>query len=215
VVAAAIRDTQGRLLIAQRPPGKHMAGGWEFPGGKIESGETRLEGLTRELAEEIGIKVLTAHPLIRIRHTYPERDVDLDVWAVTDFEGLPRGLEGQQLRWCPPENLTSADLIAADRPIVTALILPECITMAADPRYLVGSGAADGRQYRGMFCRDSAEAAAATAVGADFLLVSPILDPPSIESLTAELNVPVYVRHVAPEVAWACGASGLHTLRRA
>jgi mutator protein MutT len=212
VVAAAIRDTRSRLLIAQRPAGKHMAGGWEFPGGKIESGETRLEGLRRELAEEIGIKLLAAHPLIRIRHAYADRDVDLDVWAVTAFEGLPSGIEGQQLRWCPPEDLASADLIAADRPIVTTLVLPECIAVEEDPRYMVGAGPAKPGQFRGRFCADSAAAAAAIVEGADFLLVSRILDPPSIEALTAELNVPVYVRDVSPEVAWACGASGLHTL---
>lgn len=189
-----------------------MAGGWEFPGGKIESGETRLEGLGRELAEEIGIKLLAAHPLIRIRHAYADRDVDLDVWAVTAFEGMPSGLEGQQLRWCAPEDLTSADLIAADRPIVTTLVLPECIAVEEDPRYIVGAGPAKAGQFRGRFCADSAAAAAAIVDGADFLLVSRILDPPSIEALTAELNVPVYVRDVSPEVAWACGASGLHTL---
>jgi mutator protein MutT len=192
-----------------------MAGGWEFPGGKMESGETRLEGLTRELAEEIGIKLLAAHPLIRIRHAYADREVDLDVWAVTAFEGLPSGLEGQQLRWCPQEALTSANLIAADRPIVTALVLPECIAAEKGPRYRVGAGTAHAGQFRGCFCADLAEAAAAIADGADFLLVSPTLDPPSIEVFTAELNVPVYVRDVAAEVAWACGASGLHTLGRA
>lgn len=200
------------MLIAQRPAGTHLAGGWEFPGGKIESGETRLEGLTRELEEEIGIKLLAAHPLIRLRHAYADRDIDLDVWAATAFEGSPTGLEGQELRWCVPQDLTSANLLPADRPIVTTLILPECIAVAEDPRYIVGAGPAKAGQFRGRFCADSAEAAAAIVDGADFLLVSQILDPPSIEALTAELNVPVYVRDVSPEVAWACGASGLHTL---
>jgi mutator protein MutT len=214
VVAAAIRDAQDRLLIAQRPTGKHMAGGWEFPGGKIESGETRFEGLKRELAEEVGVELLAAHPLIRIRHAYAERDIDLDVWAVTAFEGQPRGLEGQQVRWCPLEDLSSADLIPADRPIVTALLLPECITVPTGARYTVDNQGAGVGPFRGRFCVDSAEAAAAAAEGADFLLASATLDPPHIESLTAMVNVPVYVRDVAPTVAWSCGASGLHTLLR-
>ena len=212
MVAAAIRDAQDRLLIAQRPAGKHMAGGWEFPGGKIEGGETRIEGLKRELAEEVGVELLSAHPLIRIQHAYAERDIDLDVWAVTAFEGQPRGLEGQQLRWCPAEDLSSADLIPADRPIVTALLLPECITAPAGARYTVDAQGATVGRFRGRFCADSEEAAAATAEGADFLLVSTTLDPPAIESLTATQNVPIYVRNVALQVAWACGASGLHML---
>lgn len=203
------------MLVAQRPAGTHLAGGWEFPGGKIESGETRLEGLTRELEEEIGIKLLAAHPLIRLRHAYADRDIDLDVWAATAFEGSPTGLEGQELRWCTPEDLTSANLLPADRPVVTSLILPECIAAERGQRYIVGTGPAHAGQFRGCFCADSAEAAAAVAGGADFLLVSPTLDSPSIVVLTAELNVPVYVRDVSPEVAWACGASGVHTLGRA
>ncbi len=122
VVAAAVTDADGRILIAQRPPGKHLAGSWEFPGGKLEPGETRVEGLARELKEELGI-TLTGHPrpLIRVRHAYLFGEVLIDMWVVTRYEGEPRGLDGQQLRWCTQEELATAELLPADRPIVVAL----------------------------------------------------------------------------------------------
>ena len=122
VVAGVLFDAAGRVLLAQRPPGKHLAGGWEFPGGKLEAGEERLAGLARELREELGITVEAAEPLLRLTHAYPERDVDLDVWLVTRYGGEPRGLDGQALRWCAPRQLGEAGLLPADRPIVATLI---------------------------------------------------------------------------------------------
>jgi len=125
VVAGVLSDAQRRVLLAQRPPGKHLAGGWEFPGGKLEVGETRQEALSRELQEELGIRVVTARPLMQVRHAYPERDILLDVWIVSRYEGVPAGLDGQTLRWCPRLELTEAGLLPADAPIVAALMLPE------------------------------------------------------------------------------------------
>jgi 8-oxo-dGTP diphosphatase len=124
VVAGALRDAQGRVLIAQRPRGRHMAGRWEFPGGKLSSGEDALEGLRRELAEELGVAMQEARPLIRLRHRYPDRRVLLDVWQVTRYEGEPRGLDQQALAWVMPDELPQQDLLEADRGIVTALRLP-------------------------------------------------------------------------------------------
>ena len=121
VVAAAVIDAAGRVLIAQRPPGKHLAGGWEFPGGKLEPGEERLAGLARELREELGIDISTPLPLIRLRHAYPTREVLLDVWVVRHYSGEPRGLDGQALRWCTLGELETVDLLPADGPIVAAL----------------------------------------------------------------------------------------------
>jgi mutator protein MutT len=220
VVAGVLVDAAGRVLLAQRPmKAKHLAGGWEFPGGKIEQGETRIEGLGRELAEEIGVTLQQAHPLIRVRHAYPERDIDLDVWRVTRYAGEPHGLEGQPLSWCPRAELPKAQLIPADRPVVTALMLPEVIAAAEGPHYVipVAAGAPTGGRgisqgLRGTFCRGASDAAAAVAGGADFLLVRDILDLPSIAALTTGLNVPVYVRHVALSDAWEQGATGVHTL---
>jgi mutator protein MutT len=124
VVAGAIADAEGRVLIAQRPRGRHMAGRWEFPGGKLAAGEDPYTGLQRELAEELGVTVRAARPLIRVRHRYPDRQVVLDVWQVTSFEGEPQAIESQALAWARPDDLPRHDLLEADRPIVTALRLP-------------------------------------------------------------------------------------------
>ena len=121
VVAAALYDAQGRVLIAQRPPGKHQAGRWEFPGGKVTPGEAEPEALVRELREELGIEVGASRPFMRIRHTYPDRSVELSLWIVERFGGTPRGLDGQQLRWVAPADLKDADLLEADRPFIEAL----------------------------------------------------------------------------------------------
>ena len=219
VVAGVLVDASDRVLLAQRPQAKHLAGGWEFPGGKIENGETRLEGLSRELAEEIGVTLHAAHPLIRVRHAYPGRDIDLDVWLVTQYSGEPHGLEGQPLRWCPRAELPQAQLIPADRPVVTALMLPEVITAAEGAFYTVGRSGPDGRpadgsrgRHRGAFCDDLIDAAAAVSAGADFLLTRRVLELPAIATLAAAVNVPLFVREVALSDAWEQGATGLHTL---
>ncbi|MBV8342907.1 MAG: (deoxy)nucleoside triphosphate pyrophosphohydrolase [Gammaproteobacteria bacterium] len=121
VVAAALYDASGRLLIAQRPPGKHLAGRWEFPGGKIAAGESELAALTRELREELGVEVLAARPFMRLEHVYPDRAVELSLWIVESFRGVPRSLDAQQLRWVAPDALATQDILEADRPFVAAL----------------------------------------------------------------------------------------------
>ena len=82
VVAAALYDARGRVLIAERPAGKHMAGRWEFPGGKVAAGELEADALVRELAEELGIEVWAARPCLRLTHTYPDREVELSLWVI-------------------------------------------------------------------------------------------------------------------------------------
>jgi 8-oxo-dGTP diphosphatase len=121
VAAGVIFDGERRVLIAQRPPGRHLAGHWEFPGGKVGAGETARSALTRELREEIGIEVQAATPLVRYSHDYPERTVLLDVWTIEEYTGEPRGLEGQALRWEAVERLMAAGLLEADLPIVEVL----------------------------------------------------------------------------------------------
>jgi 8-oxo-dGTP diphosphatase len=121
VVAGALFDASGRVLIAQRPPGKHMAGGWEFPGGKVEQGEEPFAALKRELHEELGIDVHEAAPLIAYEHQYPHRRVLLDLWVVTRYCGEPQPLDAPALQWVAVDELESAGLLEADRPMIGAL----------------------------------------------------------------------------------------------
>ncbi len=121
VVAAALYDAQGRVLIAERPAGKHMAGAWEFPGGKVGAGEDERAALVRELAEELGVEVWKAQPFMRLTHAYPERVVELSLWIVSAYAGTPEGLDQQRLKWVAPAELHREDILAADRPFVDAL----------------------------------------------------------------------------------------------
>jgi 8-oxo-dGTP diphosphatase len=121
VVAAVLVDRLGRVLIAQRPPGKWQAGRWEFPGGKLEPGEDEAGAVRRELAEELGIRVDAAERLTGIRHAYPDRDVQIGLWLVLRHAGEPRGLDGQALRWVSVAELPGCDLLEADLPMLPAL----------------------------------------------------------------------------------------------
>ena len=122
VVAAALYDAHGRVLIAERPPGKHLSGRWEFPGGKIEPGESESEALSRELREELGIEVAAAHPELTLRHDYPEKRVQVSLWIVDRYAGEPRGLDGQALKWVAPARLPDEDVLEADKPFIEALL---------------------------------------------------------------------------------------------
>ncbi|AYC34182.1 Nudix family hydrolase [Pseudomonas cavernae] len=124
VAAAVIRDAAGRILLARRPDGKHQGGLWEFPGGKVEDSETVAAALGRELAEELGIQVTVARPLIQVQHDYPDKHVLLDVWEVSAFNGEAHGAEGQPLAWVSPRQLGNYQFPAANRPIVCAARLP-------------------------------------------------------------------------------------------
>ncbi len=121
VVAAALYDATGRVLIAQRPPGKHMAGRWEFPGGKVGAGEDERDALRRELTEELGIEVRAAQPLMRLTHAYSDREVELSLWIVERYAGVPAALDGQALKWVVPAQLAHEDILEADRPFIAAL----------------------------------------------------------------------------------------------
>jgi 8-oxo-dGTP diphosphatase len=122
VVVGVLSDGDGRVLINQRLPGTHMAGFWEFPGGKLKPGEDPRVGLARELAEELGVDLVDAEPLMTLRHDYPDKAVSLDVWRITRYRGVPKGAEGQALRWLAPQALSAAGLLPADTPIVDALL---------------------------------------------------------------------------------------------
>jgi 8-oxo-dGTP diphosphatase len=122
----------GQVLIAKRPKGKHQGDLWEFPGGKVEPGETAEAALSRELAEELGIVVTSARPLIQVRHDYPDKHVLLDVWEVLSFTGEPHGAEGQPLAWVNVEALPRYAFPAANRPIIAAARLPDRYLITPD-----------------------------------------------------------------------------------
>lgn len=128
VMAGLLIDAEGRVLLAQRPAGKHLAGMWEFPGGKLESGETPLAALARELQEELGIRMRRAEPLIRVPWQYGEQELLLDAWRVDRWEGVPRSLEGQALQWLPPAQIDPLLLTPADQPILRALLRTNQLT---------------------------------------------------------------------------------------
>ena len=133
VVAGILRDEQGRVLLAQRPSGKHLAGLWEFPGGKCEPGESPEAALRRELAEEIGIETGAIEPLLAVPWHYPEKSVVLDTYAVCTWRGEVHGREGQSLRWVSVAELSALPLPPADRPVVTALRLPRHYPITPEP----------------------------------------------------------------------------------
>jgi 8-oxo-dGTP diphosphatase len=122
VVAGALLDGQGRVLIAQRPLGKHLAGGWEFPGGKLLADEAPLSGLQRELEEELGVVVEQAEHIACCRHDYSDRSVLLELWLVAQFSGEPQSLDKQALRWVQLDQLPAANLLPADQPLIEALL---------------------------------------------------------------------------------------------
>ena len=121
MLVGLIGDSHGRWLVNQRLAGTHRAGAWEFPGGKRALGEERAAALQRELAEELGIEVLEAEPLLELVHDYPEKRVLLDVWRVLRYRGEAEGREGQLLRWVAVDELAGLPLLEADGPIVEAL----------------------------------------------------------------------------------------------
>ena len=98
-----------------------MAGRWEFPGGKVGEGESEREALARELAEELGVEVGAARPFMRLKHAYPDRDVELSLWIIERYAGRPAALDGQGLKWVRRVDLAREDILEADRPFIEAL----------------------------------------------------------------------------------------------
>jgi 8-oxo-dGTP diphosphatase len=123
VVAAALFDAQRRVLIAERPAGKHMAGWWEFPGGKVGPGESDATALERELREELGVEARSESEIMTLSHEYPDRIVDLVLCRARLLRGEPRGLDGQALKWVDCQSLGNERLLPADEPFIAALQL--------------------------------------------------------------------------------------------
>lgn len=124
VSACALVDTDGRILLAQRPEGKNLAGLWEFPGGKVEPGETPEETLVRELQEELGIttRVACLAPLTFASHTYDDFHLLMPLYVCRRFEGIATGREGQALKWVRTASLRDYPMPPADEPLIPFLL---------------------------------------------------------------------------------------------
>ena len=138
VVVGAVFNGVGEILLAFRQPTVPQGGLWEFPGGKVEAGESARHALARELQEEVGISIVSARPLIRIRHHYhenpgKEKTVLLDVWRVDAFAGEPFGREGQPVEWVAIKDLAQRNYPAANWPIVNAVRLPSRYLITPEP----------------------------------------------------------------------------------
>ena len=203
VAAGVLRNAGGEILVARRHDHADQGGLWEFPGGKVEAGETARQALSRELEEELGIRVRESRPLVRVPHSYPHRRVVLDVFDVTAFDGEPHGREGQPVRWVAPNGLNTLAFPAANRPIVAAARLPERLLITPEPgldhaRFLAGldrSIAANPGMVQlrahGLSPREY-RALASEAVG-----------------IASRHGVPILV-NASPEMCIATGASGVH-----
>ncbi len=123
VAACALLDQDGRILLAQRPEGKSLAGLWEFPGGKVEQGETPEETLVRELEEELGVntKVACLAPLTFASHTYETFHLLMPLYVCRRYEGIPHGREGQAIKWVKPQALRDYPMPPADEPLIPFL----------------------------------------------------------------------------------------------
>jgi 8-oxo-dGTP diphosphatase len=124
VVACALVDVDGRVLIAQRPDGKQLAGLWEFPGGKVETGETPEQCLIRELREELGIETQAAclAPLTFASHSYDDFHLLMPLYVCRRFSGIPEPREAQALKWARPNRLRDYPMPPADAPLISFLV---------------------------------------------------------------------------------------------
>lgn len=172
VACGVLCRADGTVLMAQRPEGKIAAGWWEFPGGKIEAGESPREALARELEEELGVVLRAAEPLIRFAHDYTNRRVILDTWRVTAFEGEPRSLEGQAFRWF------AVDELALQRPVLPT-VEPIAQALRLSPHYVFTPPSAGAGEI--------AAGLAALPAGALLRLRLPALDDAAYADLAAAL----------------------------
>ena len=121
VAVGVILDSDGKILLTRRAAASHQGGLWEFPGGKVEAGESSAVALARELSEELGIEIERATALLEVKHDYGDRSVVLDAHVVWAFRGPARALEGQPMAWVKPQALYHYAFPAANAPIVDAV----------------------------------------------------------------------------------------------
>lgn len=135
VAVAVIQRDDGRVLLAERPPGKPVPGYWEFPGGKFEADENSVQALAREIHEEIGVEIETAYPWLTREFAYPDKSVRLHFFRVTHWHGTPHGREGQRVSWEDPRAISVGPLLPANDKVVNALCLPPLYAITAAEKY--------------------------------------------------------------------------------
>lgn len=201
VACGILLRPDGAALLAQRPAGKIAEGYWEFPGGKIEPGESSPEALARELQEEIGVTVRRAHRLIRFAHHYSNRSVMLDTWCITVFDRTPQGREQQALEWVQPSQL-------AQRTPLLPTVWPAIRALQAPPHYVFTADVATPQL--------DAQALSRLPAGAALRLRWPQLDDAAYATVAAHW-LPVVqglglrlVLDRSPELAHALKADGWH-----
>lgn len=205
VVAGVLGDREGRVLVAQRGVGKHLAGSWEFPGGKIDPGEDAQAALRRELREELGIEIGAIDSIIGVPWRYPDKTILLDAYRVLDYTGIPRGRERQALAWRRIDELAALSMPPPDRPIVNALRLPEHYAITPEP-----GDPADDKHFL-----ESIERALANGVHLLQLRAKQV-DSTRLRKLVLASLALVHVRggrllvNGNADLALECGADGVH-----
>lgn len=205
VAVGIVEDAEGRVLIGQRPEGKAYAGYWEFPGGKIEPGESVAQALARELNEELGLQTEACAPLLTLVHRYPEYTVRLHIRRVDRFSGEAWSREAQQLAWVPKQELHTWKLLQADGPVVQAICRP--------PDYVFTPPSGDAELLLAGVRR--------LPEGAMLRLRRPELNDIDYESLASKLLPLCQQRQLTllldrgAEMAVRIGAAGLHLDERA
>lgn len=121
-VAVGVLVREQQVFIARRAGHQHQGGKWEFPGGKVEAGETVFAALQREFMEEVGIMVQQAQPWFVLEYAYPDKHVTLDMWRITESQGLGQGLEGQPVAWVPLAELAQLEFPEANAVIIERLL---------------------------------------------------------------------------------------------
>lgn len=198
VVAGVVRDRRQRILLSQRPAHKHQGGLWEFPGGKVEPGETLAQALARELHEELGIEVARCRPFMTVEHSYPDLRVRLHFREVMQWQGEVQGREAQPFDWVAPAALSELAFPLANRPVTRALQLPECWLVLP----------ADCQRFPEVVSR-----LAARGVGGVYLRHLPAHQSVAMVEACHQHGLMALVGDDV-DLALACGADGLHLSAR-